>query len=247
MNDREITSSRTRLRRRGTGDRAVARLPGQPTPVRPACARACPTTSGDVRLPRLGKIRQARRLHVHRQQPDRRPRRRHHALAARLGGAGGPRRLRPPAIDWVLEHPERVSRLVLLNTDYWRMPGRLRPRRRSGCSPLRSSVGQPVRCRCGWVGWCFAACTGGRWGASSGRGVGAQFIPQLYEQFTVSPTAHEAFLGLIIEASPSMGQVSCSPPSPRSWRPPQPRPLGPQNLHRLPAPAAAVHHPDGPR
>jgi hypothetical protein len=95
MNDREITSSRTRLRRRGTGDRAVARLPGQPTPVRPACARACPTTSGDVRLPRLGKIRQARRLHVHRQQPDRRPRRRHHALAARLGGAGGPRRLRP--------------------------------------------------------------------------------------------------------------------------------------------------------
>jgi hypothetical protein len=187
MNDREITSSRTRLRRRGTGDRAVARLPGQPAPVRPARARACPTTSGDVRLPRLGKIRQARRLHVHRQQPDRRPRRRHHALAARLGGAGGPRRLRPPAIDWVLEHPERVSRLVLLNTDYWRMPGRLRPRRRSGCSPLRSSVGQPVRCRCGWVGWCFAACTGGRWGASSGRGVGAQFIPQLYEQFTVRP------------------------------------------------------------
>jgi hypothetical protein len=55
MNDREITSSRTRLRRRGTGDRAVARLPGQPAPVRPARARACPTTSGDVRPPSAGE------------------------------------------------------------------------------------------------------------------------------------------------------------------------------------------------
>ena len=27
-------------------------------------------------------------------------------------------------------------------------------------------------------------------------GVGARFIPRLYEQFTVSPTAHEAFFGL---------------------------------------------------
>jgi haloalkane dehalogenase len=33
----------------------------------------------------------------------------------------------PPAIDWALEHPERVSALLLLNTYYCRMPGRLRP------------------------------------------------------------------------------------------------------------------------
>ena len=33
----------------------------------------------------------------------------------------------PPAIDWALEHPERVSGLVLLNTYYCRMPRRLRP------------------------------------------------------------------------------------------------------------------------
>src|SRR5215207_4512745 len=37
---------RTRARGRRTGDRVLARLPGQPAPVRPARARACPTTSG---------------------------------------------------------------------------------------------------------------------------------------------------------------------------------------------------------
>jgi hypothetical protein len=44
-----------------------------------------------------------------------------------------------------------------------------------------------------------------------------------------------------------MGRCSCSPRSPRSWRPTSPRPCGPQGVHRLPPAAPAVHHPDGPR
>ena len=40
----------------------------------------------------------------------------------------------PPAIDWALAHPERVTGLVLLNTYYCEMPT-LRGRRRSGSSP----------------------------------------------------------------------------------------------------------------
>ena len=103
----------------------------------------------------------------------------------------------PPAIDWALEHPERVSGLVLLNTYYCRMPGRLRPPEAIWLfsTPIVRRVARPVSMWFG--GLVFRRLY--RW--QVGRffrdaGVGAQFIPQLYEQFTVRPTAHEAFFGL---------------------------------------------------
>jgi haloalkane dehalogenase len=103
----------------------------------------------------------------------------------------------PPAIDWALEHPERVSGLVLLNTYYCRMPRRLRPPEAIWLfsTPIVRRVARPVSMWFG--GLVFRRLY--RW--QVGRffrdaGVGAQFIPRLYEQFTASPTAHEAFFGL---------------------------------------------------
>jgi haloalkane dehalogenase len=103
----------------------------------------------------------------------------------------------PPAIDWALEHPERISGLVLLNTYYCRMPGRLRPPEAIWLfsTPIVRRVARPVSM---WFGrllfrrlyqWQV-----GRFFRDAG--VAAQFTPRLYEQFTVSPTAHEAFFGL---------------------------------------------------
>jgi haloalkane dehalogenase len=103
----------------------------------------------------------------------------------------------PPAIDWALEHPERVSGLVLLNTYYCRMPGQLRPPEAIWLfsTPIVRRVARPVSM--GFGGLLFRRLY--RW--QVGRffrdaAVAAQFIPRLYEQFTVSSTAHEAFFGL---------------------------------------------------
>ncbi len=103
----------------------------------------------------------------------------------------------PPAIDWALEHPERVSGLVLLNTYYCRMPGRLRPPEAIWLfsTPVVRTVARPVS---KWFGGALFRRLY-RW--QVGRffrdaGVAAQFIPHLYEQFTANPSAHEAFFGL---------------------------------------------------
>ncbi|MGH3143539.1 MAG: alpha/beta fold hydrolase, partial [Gaiellales bacterium] len=103
----------------------------------------------------------------------------------------------PPAIDGALEHLDRVSGLLLLNTYYCRMPGRLRPPEAIWLfsTPIVRRVARPVSMWFGGV--VFRRLY--RW--QVGRffrdaRVAAQFIPRLYEQFTVSPTAHEAFFGL---------------------------------------------------
>jgi haloalkane dehalogenase len=102
----------------------------------------------------------------------------------------------PPAIDWALEHPHRVAGLVLLNTYYARMPG-LRPPEaiRVFSTPLVRSVARPVSRLFGDL--VFRRMY--RW--QVGRffrdpEVREQFLPLLYRQFTVSPSAHEAFFGL---------------------------------------------------
>jgi len=103
----------------------------------------------------------------------------------------------PPAIDWALAHPERVSGMVLLNTYYCRMPGRLRPPEAIWLfsTPIVRRVARPVSMWFG--GLVFRRLY--RWQVGrffQDTRVAAQFIPRLYEQFTVSPTAHEAFFGL---------------------------------------------------
>ncbi|MGH2577913.1 MAG: alpha/beta fold hydrolase, partial [Actinomycetota bacterium] len=103
----------------------------------------------------------------------------------------------PPAIDWALDHPERVSALVLLNTYYCRMPGRLRDPEVIWLfsTPVVRWVARPVSM---WFGglvfrrmyeWQV-----GRFFRDAE--VRARFVPRLFEQFTATPSAHKAFFGL---------------------------------------------------
>ena len=51
----------------------------------------------------------------------------------------------PPAIDWALDHPDRVAALVLLNTYYSRMPGLRTPEAiRLFSTPVVRQVARPV-------------------------------------------------------------------------------------------------------
>ena len=174
----------------------LARLPGQPAPVRPARARACPTTSGGVRLPRLGgptspsatRIPPATRLAT--STPSSRTCQLASVVLVAHDASG------PPVIDRAPEPRSGSWGLVVLNTYYCRMPKRLRPRRRPGCSPpptVRRVARTVSMC---FGGRCFAACTGGRWGGSSGTRGSRLAHTAAYEQCTVSPAAHEAFFGL---------------------------------------------------
>jgi pimeloyl-ACP methyl ester carboxylesterase len=102
----------------------------------------------------------------------------------------------PPGIDWALDHPDRVAALVLLNTYYSQMPG-LRPPEAIWLfsTPLVRAVARPVSRLLGdlvfrrmyrWqVGRFFAD-----------PKLGEEFVSLLYQQFTTSPSAHEAFFGL---------------------------------------------------
>lgn len=102
----------------------------------------------------------------------------------------------PPAINWALEHPQRVAALVLLNTYYCNMPG-LRPPEAIWLfsTPAVRWVTRPVSRLFGdlvfrrmyhWQVRRFFR----------DPQVWGEFLPLLYQQFEASPTAHEAFFGL---------------------------------------------------
>ncbi len=102
----------------------------------------------------------------------------------------------PPAIDWALEHPQRVAGLVLLNTYYSRMRELRTPEAIWLFStPVIRSVARPVSRLFGdlvfrrmydWqVGRFFRD-----------PEVRAEFVPLLYQQFTATPSTHEAFFRL---------------------------------------------------
>src|SRR5215207_7202769 len=110
----------------------------------------------------------------------------------------------PPAINWALEHPERVAGLVLLNTYYSRMPG-LRPPEaiRLFSTPVVRSVARPVSRL--FRDLVFRHMF--RW--QVGRflrdpAVRAEFLPLLYRQFTATPSAHTAFFGLNRDLRPTI-------------------------------------------
>jgi pimeloyl-ACP methyl ester carboxylesterase len=103
----------------------------------------------------------------------------------------------PPAIDWALDHQERISALVLLNTYYCRMSQQLRPPEAIWLfsTPIVRWFARPASM---WFGgllfrhmyeWQV-----GRFFRDAE--LRARFVPQLYDQFTRNPSAHEAFFGL---------------------------------------------------
>lgn len=102
----------------------------------------------------------------------------------------------PPAIDWALDHPERVAGLVLLNTYYCEMPTLRRPEAiwlfstpvvRSVARPVSQMFGNRIFRRMYW--WQV-----GRFIRDAD--VRHEFVPLLYQQFDATPSARHAFFRL---------------------------------------------------
>jgi len=101
-----------------------------------------------------------------------------------------------PAIDWALDHPERVAGLVLLNTYYGQMPTLRRPEAIWLFStPVIRNVARPVSRMFG--NWLFHRMY--RWQVGSfirDADVRRKFVPLLYQQFQATPSAQPAFFRL---------------------------------------------------
>jgi len=95
----------------------------------------------------------------------------------------------PPAIDWALAHPERVTALVLLNTYYARARGLRRPEAIFLFStPVLRSLARFIARRIPATDrWLFGWQVGGFVSDEENR---RQLVPALYEQFVPE---HEAF------------------------------------------------------
>jgi haloalkane dehalogenase len=102
----------------------------------------------------------------------------------------------PPAINWALDHPDRVAALVLLNTYYAPTPGLRAPEViRLFSTPILWSIARPMsRLFDDLLFWRLYRWQVGRFFRDPQ--VRERFLPVLYRQFTVTPSAHEAFFGL---------------------------------------------------
>jgi haloalkane dehalogenase len=110
----------------------------------------------------------------------------------------------PPAIDWALDHSERVAALVLLNTYYCAMPT-LRPPEAIWLfsTPVVRNIARPVSLMFGraifrrmydWqVGRFFRDAE-----------VRNEFVPLLYQQFDATPSARPAFFRLNEDLLPTV-------------------------------------------
>ena len=126
----------------------------------------------------------------------------------------------PPAIDWALEHSERVAGLVLLNTYYCDMPT-LRPPEAIWLfsTPMVRQVARPVSAMFGhyvfrrmyqWqVGKFFRDAE-----------VRDRFLPVLYEQFDATPSARPAFFRLNEDLLPTIRSGNKKLPQLREFRRP---------------------------
>jgi haloalkane dehalogenase len=126
----------------------------------------------------------------------------------------------PPAIDWALAQPERVSGLVLLNTYYCEMPT-LRPPEVIWlfATPVIRNVARPVAQMFG--NWVFRRMY--RW--QVGRffrdaDVRREFVPLLYQQFDTTPSALPAFIGLNEDLLPMVRSRTAMIPKLREFRRP---------------------------
>ena len=126
----------------------------------------------------------------------------------------------PPAIDWALAHPERVAGLVLLNTYYCEMPT-LKPPEAIWLfsTPLVRSIARPVSQMFGNL--VFRKMY--RWQVGKffrDSNVRNEFLPLLYQQFDVMPSAHSAFFGLNNDLLPTVRSRSEMIPKLREFRRP---------------------------
>jgi pimeloyl-ACP methyl ester carboxylesterase len=126
----------------------------------------------------------------------------------------------PPAIDWALDHSERVAGLVLLNTYYCDMPT-LRPPEAIWLfsTPLVRNIARPVSRTFGhavfhrmyqWqVGKFFRDAN-----------VREEFVPLLYQQFDATPSARPAFFRLNEDLLPTIESGTRRIPELRTFKRP---------------------------
>jgi pimeloyl-ACP methyl ester carboxylesterase len=102
----------------------------------------------------------------------------------------------PPAIDWALEHSDRVAALVLLNTYYNEMPALRMPEAIWLFStPVVRNVARPVsRMFNQWIFRRMFWWQVGRFFREDE--IRDAFLPLLYQQFEATPSARRAFFGL---------------------------------------------------
>lgn len=102
----------------------------------------------------------------------------------------------PPGIDWALDHPDRIARLVLLNTYYCDMPTLRAPEAIWLFStPLVRNVARPVSRMFGnWIFHRMYQWQVGRFFRD--EDVRNEFVPLLYQQFDARPSARPAFFRL---------------------------------------------------
>lgn len=126
----------------------------------------------------------------------------------------------PPAIDWALDHSERVAGLVLLNTYYCAMPMLRSPEAiwlfstpmvRNVARPVSAMFGHYIFRRMYWwqVGRFFRDAE-----------VRDRFVPLLYQQFDATPSARAAFFRLNEDLLPTIRSRTRKVPKLREFKPP---------------------------
>jgi haloalkane dehalogenase len=102
----------------------------------------------------------------------------------------------PPAIDWALDHSERVAGLVLLNTYYCAMPTLRSPEAIWLFStPVVRNIARPVSRLFGdWIFRRMYQWQVGRFFRDAQ--IRERFVPLLYQQFDATPSARPAFFRL---------------------------------------------------
>ena len=126
----------------------------------------------------------------------------------------------PPAIDWALDHPERVAGLVLLNTYYCEMPT-LRPPEAIWLfsTPMVRSVARTVSRMFG--NWIFRRMYWWQVGSFiRDADVRREFVPLLYQQFDATPSARPAFFRLNEDLLPTVRSRTAKIPKLREFRRP---------------------------
>ena len=102
----------------------------------------------------------------------------------------------PPAIDWAVDHSERVAGLVLLNTYYCAMPTLRSPEAIWLFStPVVRNIARPVSRLFGdWIFRRMYQWQVGRFFRDAE--IRERFVPLLYQQFDATPSARPAFFRL---------------------------------------------------
>ncbi len=126
----------------------------------------------------------------------------------------------PPAIDWALDNPDRVAALVLLNTYYCEMPTLKAPEAiRLFSTPVVRNVARLISGLFDY--WVFRRMY--RWqvgGFFRDAEIRDEFVPLLYGQFEMVPSARPAFYGLNEDLLPTVRSRSRKIPELKEFRRP---------------------------